>query len=647
MNGNSLLRRRANYNAGTLRLILLIGVLLSSVYFAFATRFDGKIPKDWLPYIPILALIWAFSQCAVLIAFGVHRSLWSFTSIDEMLHLVGIVIVASVLSSLAIGGILSRPLPRSIYLLDAIYSICGIAGARFAFRWAATWLRSRGPGINRNTALIYGADLAGVGILTELKRDCPEYRVLGFLDDRPECQYHSAGGLRVLGRSDEIEPLSRQHGIKTIFASSRASSDLLQQRLVGTSLNNKVHVRLIESIAVAVRHGSRCGPAEISVEKLLNRPPVQLNLSMIESKVGGRVVMVTGAAGSIGSELCRQLAAFRPGAIIGYEINETALFFIEREMQERFKDVPFIPCIGSVQNVQRLSEVMEAHSPAVVYHAAAYKHVPLMEKHLFEVIENNIFGTDILLKCCQQYNVETFVMISSDKAVRPTSIMGVSKRIAELIVHSSSSLSTHCASVRFGNVLGSNGSVIPIFRKQIEMGGPVTVTHPAMVRYFMTIPEAAQLVLQASSFGSSDEIFVLDMGDPVKIVDLAEQLIRMMGYFPGKEILIEYSGVRPGEKLFEELSTTSEATLPTVHEKIAVLKQSLPPSQSLIEEMHRLRIACRNRAAGETLDILQRLVPEYTPGAELLATANRKHLSDSYKMLPAQIADLSEIRVAN
>lgn len=618
-NRSSLVRWMICY-AGTLRLLLLGNVLVLSVYFAFVTLFNGSIPQNWLPYLPFIAMIWALSQCTILVAFGIHKSLWSFTSIDEMLHLVGIGLIASIFSSVVIAGVLSRPVPLSIYLLCAIYSICGIAGARLGFRWIASRLRQTQFSSEQKTALIYGADAAGVGILSDLKRDCPEFRVIGFVDDRPECQCNSVAGLRVLGQSDELEMLAGKYGVSMIFTSSMANSEVLRLAMAETSLKNKLDIRVVTSFANEVRHGARCIPREVPVEQLLGRSPVEMNLSLIQGKVSGRIVMVTGAAGSIGSELCRQLAVFRPSTIVAYEINETALFFIEREMQEKFKDVQFVPCIGSVQNAQRLSEVLKTYAPSVVYHAAAYKHVPLMERHLFEVIENNVFGTDILLQCCREYGVKTFAMISSDKAVRPTSIMGVSKRIAELIVRSSSARSTNCVSVRFGNVLGSNGSVIPIFRKQIEMGGPVTVTHPEMVRYFMTITEASQLVLQASSLGSSDEIFVLDMGLPIKIVDLAERLIRLMGYIPGKDIEIKFSGMRPGEKLFEELSTTGQDTRPTLHEKIAVLNEPGPPPHYLREQLHHLQAACQNRDAHRTLTILQRLVPEYTPSRELLMT---------------------------
>jgi FlaA1/EpsC-like NDP-sugar epimerase len=333
-----------------------------------------------------------------------------------------------------------------------------------------------------------------------------------------------------------------------------------------------------------------------------------------------QVVMVTGAAGSIGSELCRQIAKFKPKAIIGYEISETALFYMERQMQEIFPEVSFVPCIGSVQHHARIDDVLRAHRPKTVYHAAAYKHVPLMEQHIFEVIENNIFGTKTLLSACQDHDVSNFVMISTDKAARPTSLMGVSKRVAEILVRSSCSPHLTSVSTRFGNVLGSNGSVIPIFREQIARGGPVTITHPAMVRFFMTIPEAAQLVLQASSLGSSNEIFVLDMGSPVKITDLAERMIKLAGLVPGKDIPIHFTGIRPGEKLYEELSTSGEELIPTAHQSVSVFRSgTILSSAELSGELDRLRCALDRRSVRDALEILERIVPDYTASTEIKA----------------------------
>jgi FlaA1/EpsC-like NDP-sugar epimerase len=344
-----------------------------------------------------------------------------------------------------------------------------------------------------------------------------------------------------------------------------------------------ISYKTVPTLAEAIEGGGLASQIrDVAVEDLLCRRPVHLDESGIIAKLEQKVVLVTGAAGSIGSELCRQICRFHPAALIAYEVSESALFHLEQEIRQKFPQLNFYPVIGSVQNRQRLREIFQLHSPSAVYHAAAYKHVPLMEAHAFEAIENNVFGTYNLATVSAEFGVEDFVMISSDKAVRPTNIMGVTKRIAELLIRSLQNGGPRFVSVRFGNVLGSNGSVVPIFKKQIAAGGPVTVTHPEMRRYFMTIPEAAQLVLQASTMGKGGEIFVLDMGKPVRIVDLARQLIQLSGLKPDEDIRVEFTGLRPGEKLYEELNLMDEQTMPTRHEKIHVFAgTSLPFEQAI------------------------------------------------------------------
>ena len=356
----------------------------------------------------------------------------------------------------------------------------------------------------------------------------------------------------------------------------------------------------------------------IAVEDLLGRTPVHLEENQIRGMLAGKVVLVTGAAGSIGSELCRQIARFHPAGIVGFEIAESPLFEIDREMRQEFPQVPFHPEIGSIQNRARLNEVLRQYSPSVVYHAAAYKHVPLMEAHVFEAIENNVFGTSNVAMAAAEHGVEEFVMISSDKAVRPTNIMGATKRVAELLLLALQDGRTKYVAVRFGNVLGSNGSVIPIFKSQIAAGGPVTVTHPDMRRFFMTIPEACQLVLQAGVIAQGGQICVLDMGDPVKIVDLARNLILLSGLKPDEDIKIQFTGMRPGEKLYEELSTLLEDTVPTAHEKIRIYSGNGIPDGDIEMSLHSLREACETRDAGRLVVTLKGIVQDYSPSAHLL-----------------------------
>lgn len=359
-----------------------------------------------------------------------------------------------------------------------------------------------------------------------------------------------------------------------------------------------------------------------TIEDLLAGTPVDLDERELRDRFDGNVVLITGSAGSIGSELCRQIAHFGPRAIVGFEIAESALFHLDREMKAKFPRVPFIPALGSVQNSARLREVFLAHQPSIVFHAAAYKHVPMMEEHVVEAVENNVFGTWETARAAAECGAADFVMISSDKAVHPASVMGATKRVAELIVSALQDGTTRFMSVRFGNVLGSSGSVVPLFQEQIAAGGPVTVTHPDMERYFMTVTEATQLVLQATSMGTGGEIFVLDMGEPVRIVDLARNLIRLAGIQPDREIRIEITGVRPGEKLREELSTAAENPQPTRHFRIA--RFTIPQSCDLLTRpLDALRKSCQRRDVAGIVETLQRIVPDYQPGSLVHAVEER------------------------
>jgi FlaA1/EpsC-like NDP-sugar epimerase len=357
---------------------------------------------------------------------------------------------------------------------------------------------------------------------------------------------------------------------------------------------------------------------EVAVEDILGRTPIQLEESKIRAAIKGKVVLVTGAAGSIGSELCRQIARYEPAALVGFDIAESPLFEIDREMRNRFPLVSFYPEIGNIQNRARLDEVFRQYKPPVVYHAAAYKHVPLMETHVFEAVENNVFGTYNLAQAAAEHGVEDFVMLSSDKAVRPTNIMGATKRIAELILLALQNGGTQYVAVRFGNVLGSNGSVIPIFKKQISAGGPVTVTHPEMRRFFMTIPEACQLVLQASAVGRGGQICVLDMGQAIKIADLATNLILLSGLRPDTDIKIEFTGIRPGEKLFEELSSLLEDTVPSEHEKVRIFVGNGIPEEDFRLWLGSLQKICESRDVGRLVVALKQIVMDYNPSTDLL-----------------------------
>ncbi len=372
-------------------------------------------------------------------------------------------------------------------------------------------------------------------------------------------------------------------------------------------------------------HGTELGKQirDVAVEDLLGRRPVHLDEQRIRERIQGKVVMVTGAAGSIGSEICRQIARFNPLAIVGFDEAETPLFQLDRELNNKFPGQTFYPEIGNITRPENVQQAMERYRPSIVYHAAAYKHVPMMERHVFAAVENNIFGTWNVARAAIDYGVEDFVMISSDKAVRPTSMMGATKRVSELVISALQKQSgTRFVAVRFGNVLGSNGSVVPIFKEQIAAGGPVTITHPEMRRYFMTIPEATQLVLQAFSIGKGGEIFVLDMGEPVRIVDLARNLVLLSGLRPDRDIKLEFTGLRPGEKLFEELNLQDEHLVPTSHAKIcsyiSPFSADLKVMQVALEE---LRLIFERKDVARLVLYLKELIPDYNPGSQLLKLA--------------------------
>jgi FlaA1/EpsC-like NDP-sugar epimerase len=444
--------------------------------------------------------------------------------------------------------------------------------------------------------------------------------VIGFVDDDPAKKGAVIDGVRVFGSGADLTRLVQRYDVVTVFIAIPSATGTQMTQILNQCSEAKVTYKTMPALGDFIAsNGVLSQIRDVSVEDLLGRTPIRLEIEPIREKIQGQVILVTGAAGSIGSELCRQIARFSPSVLVGYDAAETPLFFLEREMNANFPNLHFEPRIGNIQNRQRLDALFADLRPAMAFHAAAYKHVPLMECNPFEAVENNVFGTLTLAQACADVQVRDFVMISSDKAVCPTSIMGATKRLAELVVRSMPGERTKFVSVRFGNVLGSNGSVIPIFKSQIAAGGPVTVTHPNMKRYFMTIPEASQLVLQASTLGAGGEIFVLDMGEPVKICDLARNLILLSGLRPGADIEIKYTRPRPGEKLFEELHLDNEPTLPTVHEKISVFAGKTHEHQELDGLIGSLEETCRTRDLGRLILTLKNFVPDYNPSAELLS----------------------------
>lgn len=596
-----------------------IATILSSAVLAFLLRFDFRIPAYEIHILAIAAAVWVPVKLTSFKLLGLDRRWARYISLADLVRLALSNLIGSSVALVALLAIEHGEVPRSAYAIDFLLCVTLTAGLRICVR-VASEARLAKPVPNRKRTIVYGAGNAGASLLRDLRQDAAlPWDVCGFVDDNPRKLGLVLQGVAVLGSGDDLAVISKKHRVEFVLIAAPAATGSQMKAILERCTSAAIPYKTIPSLAEIMEGGGLARQIrDVAVEDLLGRTPVNLEHDRISARLRDRTILVTGAAGSIGSEICRQVARFRPAAIIGYEIAESPLFYLGLEIARDYPGTVFHSEIGSIQNPSRLREVFERYRPAVVYHAAAYKHVPLMESHIFEAVENNVFGTMNVVEAAHVHGVAEFVMISSDKAVRPASVMGATKRLAELLVRSLQPEGGRYVSVRFGNVLGSNGSVVPIFKDQIARGGPITVTHPEMRRYFMTIPEACQLVLQASTMGKGSEIFVLNMGEPVRIADLARNLILLSGLRPDHDIRITFTGPRPGEKLFEELNEESEDLLATHHEKIQVFAgEGLPPAE--IERcLSRLQACCRERNCDELISVVRQFVPEYRPSAELM-----------------------------
>ncbi len=594
-----------------------------SALLAFELRFEGSIPAKYLHAFWIALCIWAGAKTILFCAASVNRNYWKYTSVYDAQQIALANSAGSFLAGLLILCLLGPwGIPRSIYILEWIISCFVMLGGRLVTRSITTAKNTRwAQGVGTRT-LIYGAGAAGLHLLWELQQNRSLMSdVIGFIDDDPSKAGLKLDGKQVLGTGKALGSLVQKHLIKKILIAIPSATGPQMVRILKLAAETEAEYKMVPSLGDLIQGKELGGQIRnIAVEDLLGRQSVQLNQEGIRERIQGKTVLVTGAAGSIGSELCRQIARFHPRALVGFDVAETPLFQVDRNLRKDFPGIEFHPEIGDVTNAVHLDRVLDFYRPSTVYHAAAYKHVPLMERHVFSAVENNIFGTWQTAVAAVNHGVEDFLLISTDKAVRPTSMMGATKRMAELVIRALQTESeTKFVAVRFGNVLGSNGSVVPIFKEQIAAGGPVTVTHPEMRRYFMTIPEAAQLVLQSFSFGKGGDLFLLDMGEPVRIADLARNLILLSGLKPDRDIKIQFTGIRPGEKLFEELNLHDESLLPTLHTKIR--RYASPRGMDIAtarECLLELEQIVSDRDVSRLLQLLKNLIPDYSPSSQVL-----------------------------
>jgi FlaA1/EpsC-like NDP-sugar epimerase len=571
---------------------------------------------DLLTYWPVLAVAIPL-QALVATIFGMYQGLWRYASLPDVQRIVatGIAGTTAVAATLWAGDWLNG-LTFSHFFVQALLLIVLMAGSRITYRSWKEWMLYGKSEDQGSPVIILGAGDAAVGILKELLRS-RDWRVLGLLDDDTNKRNRLIHGVRVMGAIDELPRIARTLKVKHVIIAMPSMAYQKRRQIIEICTKARVTVLTVpkfSDITATVNIASKVSSPKVrrlSFEDLVKREPITLDDAGLHDLLTSKVVMVTGAGGSIGSELCRQIASYQPSMLVLFEQNEYAQYKIEQSLRDEYENLPIASVIGDVKNVKRVNQAMHQYSPSIVFHAAAYKHVPLMEEsNAWEAVQNNVLGTVILAKAAIEYGVKKFVFISTDKAVNPTNVMGATKRLSEMVCQGlQQSGETRFEMVRFGNVLGSAGSVITRFEEQIARGGPVTVTHPDMVRYFMSIPEAAQLVLQAGAMGLGGEVFVLDMGEPIKIVDLAHDMIRLSAS-PDEDIKIIFTGLRPGEKLFEELLADDEHTRATPHPKLRIAK-AREVDANFVEKLNVWLMQDKLPEDSDVRRDLKRWVPEY------------------------------------
>ncbi|HAM64181.1 MAG: hypothetical protein A2Y20_01150 [Firmicutes bacterium GWF2_51_9] len=611
--------------AGLLMLLDLLIVVISyfvavwirmDLSFRVLTFYQLFVSKIWL--ILIVYFI-------VFKIFKIDKSIRNMASINEAVMISMASITGAMITYLILVATKFTPVPRSIYLVQVILLILVLEFMRFSYRiYHMLQIKAQTLGTDYARTVIIGAGAAGLMLLKEITTNkIYKNRIVGFIDDDRSKVGKSVNGIKILGTTESLQGIVNNQQIETIYVAMPSVSMQEQKQILEKCYETGCKIQVLTSSKDMISsQGIKRSLREITIEDLLGRQSIQLDNDIIRSFIENKTVMVTGAAGSIGSELCRQIIRQTPKILLMIDINENGLYDLQQEFNMMVRDgllqesIQFLPLITSVRDLPSIERLFDCYRPQIVFHAAAHKHVPLMEDMPIEAIKNNIFGTHNLLMSAQKYEVERFVSISTDKAVNPTNVMGATKRFVEKMIQSMDPKSkTKFVAVRFGNVLGSNGSIIPLFKKQIANGGPLTLTDKNIIRYFMTIPEAVSLVLQAATYGKGGEIFVLDMGQPVKILDLAEKMIRLAGYIPYQDIQIKEIGLRPGEKLYEELHLNKEDVTTTPNQLIFVAHPQAISRESVEKELQLLEDLVKNENAtdDEIVDVLTQVVDHYVP----------------------------------
>jgi len=580
-----------------------------SIFLPFTIVTGDLNPVKNFPFILIMVLAVKWLS---FYRMGLYRGIWRFSSTPDLVQVIKGVTLG-VLGSFIVVFLYNRleNVPRTSFIIDWFILVVTLGGGRFSYR---IW-KDRPKNFEGTRVLVVGAGVAGVQLVREMGQNpAVNLTVVGFIDDDSRKKGKSLHGVNVIGKVSNLADIIQKESIQKVFIAIPSASSSDVRKIVQACQGENVEVQTLPALNDLLD-----GKVELSLlrkvrpEDLLGREPILLDQTGLGKMLSRKRVMVTGAGGSIGSELCHQIAKFGPELLILYEQSEFFLYELENKLQSRFPDLKLVCILGDIRNINRMEFAYKTCGPQVIFHAAAYKHVPMLESNPISAVNTNILGTHIVANLAHQYNAEKFVMISTDKAVNPTNVMGTTKRVAEMIcqnIQLEKSSQTKFITVRFGNVLGSHGSVIPRFKEQIEQGGPVTVTHPEINRYFMSIPEASQLVLQAASMGKGGEIYVLDMGEPIKILDLAKQMIQLAGMRPYEDIDIQIIGLRPGEKLYEELLADEESTIATSHPKVRVANMR-PLKETFSDDLKKITLLESNSSTKSIRDYLKKLVPEY------------------------------------